>query len=175
MFVQVIESRTNDPDALRGQLQRWERELMPGAVGYLGSTGGCTASGDLILLRAPSVTLRPDSNEAQLRGGTTQTIETRFVHDGAGQPLRMTDPEGKIATFEYYPSNNPSGGAPVPGAPIGDHWRSGAGCRLEHLPASRSGEASSTSLRAGWQGDGSNSPPEVRTASHGGQAFRAHL
>ncbi len=50
MFVQVIESRTNDPDALRGQLQRWEHELMPGAVGYLGSTGGCTASGDLVLM-----------------------------------------------------------------------------------------------------------------------------
>jgi hypothetical protein len=31
-------------------MERWEQELKPGAVGYLGSTGGVTADGDFIAL-----------------------------------------------------------------------------------------------------------------------------
>jgi len=50
MFVQVIEGRTNDPEALHRQLEIWQRDLMPGAIGYLGSTGGCTSDGDCILV-----------------------------------------------------------------------------------------------------------------------------
>jgi hypothetical protein len=50
MFIQVIEGKTNDPEALHERLQIWERDLMPGAIGYLGSTGGCTESGDCILV-----------------------------------------------------------------------------------------------------------------------------
>jgi hypothetical protein len=50
MFVQIIEGRTDDPEAVHKRLEIWERDLMPGAIGYLGSTGGCTASGDCILV-----------------------------------------------------------------------------------------------------------------------------
>jgi hypothetical protein len=50
MFIQVIEGRTTDPDALHERMMLWERDLMPGAVGFLGSTGGCTESGDCILI-----------------------------------------------------------------------------------------------------------------------------
>jgi hypothetical protein len=50
MFIQVIEGRTSDADALHRQLDKWERDLMPGAIGYLGSTGGCTSNGDCILI-----------------------------------------------------------------------------------------------------------------------------
>jgi hypothetical protein len=50
MFIQVIEGKTNDPDALHRQLEVWERDLMPGAIGYLGSTGGCTSAGDCIVI-----------------------------------------------------------------------------------------------------------------------------
>jgi hypothetical protein len=50
MFVQVIEGTTRDPDALHERLEVWKREVMPGAIGYLGSTGGCTESGDCILV-----------------------------------------------------------------------------------------------------------------------------
>jgi len=50
MFIQVIEGRTNDPEALHRQLETWERDLRPGAIGYLGSTGGCTSTGDCILV-----------------------------------------------------------------------------------------------------------------------------
>ena len=50
MFIQVIEGRTNNCDALDERLDIWERDLMPGAIGYLGSTGGCASSGDFILV-----------------------------------------------------------------------------------------------------------------------------
>jgi len=50
MFVQVIEGKTDDPEAVHRRLEIWQRDLMPGAIGYLGSTGGCTAAGDCILI-----------------------------------------------------------------------------------------------------------------------------
>ncbi len=50
MFVQVMEGKTSDPEALHRRLELWEQELMPGAIGYLGSTGGCTSTGDCILI-----------------------------------------------------------------------------------------------------------------------------
>lgn len=50
MFIQVIEGKTKDPDALHRRLEVWERDLMPGAIGYLGSTGGCTSNKDFFLV-----------------------------------------------------------------------------------------------------------------------------
>lgn len=50
MFIQVIEGKVRDSKALDRQLERWERELMSGAVGYLGSTSGCTSNGDCCLV-----------------------------------------------------------------------------------------------------------------------------
>lgn len=63
MFVQVIEGTTGDPEAVHQQLEVWQRDLMPGAIGYLGSTGGCTANGDCILIA------RFESREAAMRNG----------------------------------------------------------------------------------------------------------
>jgi len=50
MFIQVIEGKTNDAEALHRRIEVWERDLKPGAIGYLGSTGGCTSTGDCILV-----------------------------------------------------------------------------------------------------------------------------
>lgn len=50
MFVQVIEGKCNDADTLHDRLETWQRDLMPGAVGYLGSTAGVTSSGDCIIV-----------------------------------------------------------------------------------------------------------------------------
>lgn len=49
MFIQVIEGRTTDPEALHRRIDLWQEELEPGATGYLGSAGGCTADGSFIL------------------------------------------------------------------------------------------------------------------------------
>lgn len=50
MFVQMIEGNTDDPEALRQCVERWERDLRPGAIGYLGSTGGVSDDGRVVLL-----------------------------------------------------------------------------------------------------------------------------
>lgn len=48
MFVQIIEGRVPDSEALKRQVDRWQQELRPGATGYLGSTGGVTNDGRAI-------------------------------------------------------------------------------------------------------------------------------
>lgn len=50
MFVQVIQGRVSDPDALRARLDEWVRDLAPSADGWLGSTGGCADDGTAIAL-----------------------------------------------------------------------------------------------------------------------------
>lgn len=50
MFVQVIEGKTSDAAGVKAQGDKWERELRPGAVGYLGVTSGVTADGRAIAI-----------------------------------------------------------------------------------------------------------------------------
>ena len=89
MFVQVMEGRTSDPEALHRRLEVWEAELMPGAIGYLGSTGGCTSSGDCILIA------RFESREAAQRNSDRPEqgewwAETETCFDG---PVTFHDTE----------------------------------------------------------------------------------
>lgn len=48
MFIQVIRAKAKDADALREASKSWERELMPGATGYLGSTQGVADDGTFV-------------------------------------------------------------------------------------------------------------------------------
>jgi len=48
MFIQVIHGKVKDPEVLHRRLELWERDVEPGAIGYLGSTAGCTSRGDCI-------------------------------------------------------------------------------------------------------------------------------
>ena len=48
MFVQILRGGATDAAALKRQLARWLDELSPGAVGWLGSTGGVTDDGRFI-------------------------------------------------------------------------------------------------------------------------------
>ena len=50
MFVQVIEGKTSDPGGLIEHSERWQQELRPGAVGYLGVTAGVAADGRTIAI-----------------------------------------------------------------------------------------------------------------------------
>lgn len=89
MFVQVIEGRTRDPEALHERMRVWERDLQPGAIGYLGSAGGCTASGDCILVA------RFESTEAARRNSerpeqSAWWAETEPLFDG---PVTFHDTE----------------------------------------------------------------------------------
>lgn len=50
MFIQVIEGKVANQRRFREQLARWATDLMPGAYGYLGSTGGITEDGTCVLV-----------------------------------------------------------------------------------------------------------------------------
>lgn len=50
MFVQVIEGRVRDPEALRAHTDRWVKELAPGAAGWLGFTAGSADDGTAVAI-----------------------------------------------------------------------------------------------------------------------------
>lgn len=50
VFVQVIRGKVADPGAVQAALDRWDAELRPGAAGFLGSTAGVTAEGELVVV-----------------------------------------------------------------------------------------------------------------------------
>lgn len=65
MFVQVITAKVNDAEGLQRQVDRWEREVRPSAVGFLGSTSGVTEDGRLVVLA------RFESEEAANQNGSS--------------------------------------------------------------------------------------------------------
>lgn len=50
MFVQVITGKTSKAAEVRAAVDRWEKDLAPGAEGWLGSTAGVTEDGRLVAL-----------------------------------------------------------------------------------------------------------------------------
>jgi hypothetical protein len=48
VFIQVIQGPVSDEDAMRAALDRWVKELAPGATGWLGTTAGVTADGRFV-------------------------------------------------------------------------------------------------------------------------------
>lgn len=89
MFIQVIEGRSNDPVGVHRRLEVWERDLMPGAVGFLGSTAGCAASGECILVaRFESAQAARDNSRRPEQDAWWRATEPMF--DG-GVTFRDTD------------------------------------------------------------------------------------
>jgi hypothetical protein len=81
MFAQVIQGRTTDAKAFVSAMDRWMQDLAPGAVGWLGSTGGVTDDGRVIAVA------RFESAEAAARNSarpeqTQWWEETRRGLDG---------------------------------------------------------------------------------------------
>lgn len=50
VFVQIIQARAADAEALRAHHERWIEDLAPGADGWLGSTAGVSTEGEYIAL-----------------------------------------------------------------------------------------------------------------------------
>jgi hypothetical protein len=48
MFMQVITGTVTDADGFRAQDERWEKDIRPGATGYLGSTTGIADDGRFV-------------------------------------------------------------------------------------------------------------------------------
>jgi hypothetical protein len=90
MFVQVIQGRTSDADGLRAAMDRWMEELAPGSVGWLGSTGGVTDDGRVVLVA------RFESEEDARRNSDRPEqgawwAETERLFDGGATFLDSTD------------------------------------------------------------------------------------
>lgn len=96
MFVQVIRGRVSDPEAAREAFDGWVRELSPGADGWLGTTGGVTADGRLVVLArfASEEAARANSRRPEQDRWWRQTAPLVFdptFHDSA-------DVRGYLAT-----------------------------------------------------------------------------
>lgn len=61
MFLQVLEGKVRDADLLSKQMEVWRSDVKPGAIGFLGSTGGVTADGKSIVIA------RFESEEAAMK------------------------------------------------------------------------------------------------------------
>src|SRR3712207_5727026 len=99
MFIQVIQGRTSDPDALRAAVDRWEEEIAPGAEGWLGSTGGVTDDGRAIAV------VRFESEEAARRNSARPEqdrwwAETERLYDG---PVTFRDSTDVVLDLQGDP------------------------------------------------------------------------
>src|SRR6266480_2398085 len=96
MFVQLITGRTSDPEGLIRQLTRWDEEIKPGAIGFLGSTGGVTADGEMI-----GVVRFASAEAAQQNGARAEQTawwnETEKFFDGQPTFRNTTDVTGLLA------------------------------------------------------------------------------
>jgi hypothetical protein len=61
MFAQVIQAKAKDEGALHERMEEWDRNVKPGARGFLGSTAGISDDGEFIAIA------RFDSEEAARR------------------------------------------------------------------------------------------------------------
>src|SRR5918999_4315928 len=90
MFVQVIEGRTSDPAAIVEQGERWQQELRPGAIGFLGVTAGVTTDGR-------SITIARFEDEGSARTNADRPEQTAWfegmakLYDGAPTFSESTD------------------------------------------------------------------------------------
>jgi hypothetical protein len=103
MFVQVIQGQVSDAEQVRAALDRWVREVAPGASGWLGSTAGVTDDGRFIALArfeseeaARRNSDRPEqdqwwsetsklfSGEASFRDSTDVVVDVNGEPDNAG-------------------------------------------------------------------------------------------
>ena len=92
MFVQVIEGKLKDQDLLTRQLERWRKEIKPGAKGYLGSTGGATADGrSIAVVRFESEAAARANSERAEQGAWWN--ETSKAFDGEPNFTESSDTE----------------------------------------------------------------------------------
>ncbi len=101
MYVEVVQGRTSDPAAVRAALDRWARELAPGATGWLGTTAGVAEDGRVLAVvrfeseeAAQRAADRPEQRqwwteaEQSLEAVTTVRSSTDVTVDLQGDPDR---------------------------------------------------------------------------------------
>lgn len=71
MFVQIIEGRTSDAKALMEHAELWQRDVRPGAIGFLGVTAGVTSDGR-------AITIARFADEASARANAARPEQTAW-------------------------------------------------------------------------------------------------
>jgi hypothetical protein len=77
----VISGRTADREGLRRQFDRWEQELRPGAVGFLGSTGGLTDDGRFIAVARFASVVAARRTSARDEQGAWWAEKEKYIED----------------------------------------------------------------------------------------------
>ena len=90
MFAQVIQGKTSNPEELDAALNRWLKDLAPGATGWLGSTSGVTEDG-----RAIAVVRFESEEDARRNSNRSEQdqwwSETAQIFDGVATFHDSTD------------------------------------------------------------------------------------
>ncbi len=82
MFVQVIQGKVSDAAQVRAHLDKWVSEVAPGAVGWLGSTGGVTEDGNLsALVRFESEEAAQQNSDRPEQGEWWETMASYFIDE----------------------------------------------------------------------------------------------
>ena len=77
--------------------------------GDLNEDGSYNICGNIIMIRYPTVQLRPDSPQIAREGGQYQQIVIRRSFNKYGQYDWVETPEGEVTLFTYYPESDPEG------------------------------------------------------------------
>ena len=82
MFVQVIQGKVSDPDAMRAHTEKWGAEIGPGATGWLDSTAGVTDDGTgIAVVRFESEDAARRNSERPEQGEWWQTMATFYSEE----------------------------------------------------------------------------------------------
>jgi hypothetical protein len=82
VFVQVIQGQVADAGKLKGGLDRWIQELVPGSIGWLGTTAGVTGDGRFIELARFESEDAARRNSNPPRTGPVVGRDLQAVHRG---------------------------------------------------------------------------------------------
>jgi hypothetical protein len=96
MFVQVIEGIVADREGFQRQAERWFAEIKPGAIGYLGSTGGISDDGRVVLVARFESAEAAAANSGRSEQGQWWA-ETEKTLDGAASFTESSDVETFLA------------------------------------------------------------------------------
>lgn len=79
MFIQVLQGKVADAEAVHGRFDSWARELGPSAEGWLGSTAGATGDGEFVaVVRFADEASARRSSDRPEQGAWWEETETLF-------------------------------------------------------------------------------------------------
>jgi hypothetical protein len=99
MFAQVIQGRTSDAEGLRAALDRWQEELRPGSIGWLGSTSGVADDGTFVAVARFDSAEAADRNSQRPEQGRWWE-ETSRLFDGE---VEFRDSEDVVVDLQGDP------------------------------------------------------------------------